>query len=1032
MAAKKKLVYKKKLQKETHHDSPVHDIYDNAINSKVLQRLSTGLVYDYSMADHKCLWDENYPECPERFLKVMERCNELHLVDKCKRIESRIADEDELLIKHNKEQIEFLKTTENITNVNMLEKLSSKYDAIYFHPSTYRLSLKAVGSTINLVTSICKGEVQNGMAIIRPPGHHAMKAEYCGYCFFNNVAIACEKTLQMDLAKKILIVDWDVHHGQATQQMFYDDPRVVYFSIHRYENGEFWPNLRESNYDYTGSGPGEGHNFNVPLNKVGMTNADYIAIFQQLLLPMAYEFQPDLVIVSAGYDAALGCPEGEMKITPACYSHLLWSLMSLAKGKVAVVLEGGYCLESLSEGAALTLRALLGDPCPQLLPIAEPCDSVRETILNVIYTHKPFWKCYQYQGSYSFYSNEINENCEERHIPICTFSNSNATVSSTYETRNCYPVQSTEKKAEIQAALSFLKQCTNLNKAQFKLCVVYDCRMLKHFDSSDDFHPEKPSRIASIYAKFQEYGILKRCLILQGKMATEDELLLVHSKKYIDVIKQTSVAETTSIDEKISAFNSVYINPDTWISARIATGSLLQVVDSVLSNKCQSGTAIIRPPGHHAEKDTACGFCIFNNVAIAAKYAIHNYKVQRILIIDWDVHHGNGTQAVFKDDPNVLYISIHRYDNGSFFPNSEKGNSDFVGEGKGEGFNVNIPWNEKGMGDSEYIAAFQQIVMPIAYQYNPDLILVSAGFDACVGDPIGNCHVSPELYGHLTHWLSALANGRIILILEGGYNVNSISYAMTLCNKALLGDPLMSLASHQLLRPSALTSIKDVLKIQKKYWPNLKYQVSLPQEDILADAVLQEKLISKNENDQVVSSTILLEKEFEKVSLENSNLKATIPEGESNIYDEVENAEGNSACQIVIQQSIPQSLLIENMQSLFEGDMFAIVPKTNCMHVSEINKLPETDIDIYKPCTECSSVSENWICLKCHTVLCARNIKKHALIHAQETQHPIALSFSDLSVWCYLCESYIDSPVLYDVKNFVHISKFNEELPRIC
>lgn len=209
MAAKKKLVYKKKLQKETHHDSPVHDIYDNAINSKVLQRLSTGLVYDYSMADHKCLWDENYPECPERFLKVMERCNELHLVDKCKRIESRIADEDELLIKHNKEQIEFLKTTENITNVNMLEKLSSKYDAIYFHPvsfnnftvfqcnvtinfsnkfrnlfciinlsdmifylktvlkSTYRLSLKAVGSTINLVTSICKGEVQNGMAIIR-------------------------------------------------------------------------------------------------------------------------------------------------------------------------------------------------------------------------------------------------------------------------------------------------------------------------------------------------------------------------------------------------------------------------------------------------------------------------------------------------------------------------------------------------------------------------------------------------------------------------------------------------------------------------------------------------------------------------------------------------------------------------------------------------------------------------------------------------------------------------------------------------
>lgn len=127
------------------------------------------------------------------------------------------------------------------------------------------------------------------MAIIRPPGHHAMKAEYNGYCFFNNVAIAVQHALDKCGMKKILIVDWDVHHGQGTQRMFYNDPRVLFFSIHRYENGTFWPNLRESDFDYIGEGPGTGYNFNIPLNKTGMTNADYLAIFQQILMPIAIE-----------------------------------------------------------------------------------------------------------------------------------------------------------------------------------------------------------------------------------------------------------------------------------------------------------------------------------------------------------------------------------------------------------------------------------------------------------------------------------------------------------------------------------------------------------------------------------------------------------------------------------------------------------------------------------------------------------------------------------------------------------------------
>lgn len=162
--------------------------------------------------------------------------------------------------------------------------------------TSFDLSLLAVGSTIELIDAIVGARCQNGMAIIRPPGHHAMKAEYNGYCFFNNVAIAAQHALDTASAQRILIVDWDVHHGQGTQRMFYDDPRVVYFSVHRYEHGMFWPNLRESDYDYVGEAAGAGYNFNVPLNQTGMTNGDYLAIWQQLLMPVATEVRVALIV----------------------------------------------------------------------------------------------------------------------------------------------------------------------------------------------------------------------------------------------------------------------------------------------------------------------------------------------------------------------------------------------------------------------------------------------------------------------------------------------------------------------------------------------------------------------------------------------------------------------------------------------------------------------------------------------------------------------------------------------------------------
>lgn len=238
--------------------------------------------------------------------------------------------------------------------------------------------------------------------------------------------------------------------------------------------------------------------------------------------------------------------------------------------------------------------------------------------------------------------------------------------------------------------------------------------------------------------------------------------------------------------------------------------------------------------GHHAEPDEPHGFCIFNNVSVAAQYAIKNHGLKRVLIVDWDVHHGQGTQHIFENDPRVLYISLHRYDNGSFFPKSTDADFTEVGSGAGKGFNVNIPWNKKGMADMEYFLAFQAIVMPIAYEFDPELVLVSAGFDAAIGDQLGGCKVTPEAYGFFTQWLSALAGGRIILCLEGGYNVNSISHSMAICAKSLLGDPL---PMHQILprwngiNPSALETIKNVMNTQCAFWKCMKFNKKLPDFD---------------------------------------------------------------------------------------------------------------------------------------------------------------------------------------------------------
>ena len=536
---------------------------------------------------------------------------------------------------------------------------------------------------------------------------------------------------------------------KATQYSFYDDPRVLYFSVHRYELGAFWPELIESNYNFIGSENAKGFNINVPLNEIQMQNSDYLAIWHNILLPIAHEFNPQLVIVSAGYDAAIGCPEGEMCLTPAIYAHLCHSLMSLANGKLCVVLEGGYCIPSLAESAALTLRTLLGDPCPLIEDLTPLKESLIKSILDVICVMRPYWKCLQLQGVFNRHS--PNDCYRKEHLPYVEYRGKAALLEkpTKYPTRDCYPIQDDDQKTQLLNEVKRLIATTDLSvKYSQRTCIAYDEDMNKHKCLKS--HPERPTRITSIEKKLKDEGLFQECLHLESRSATEDELNLIHTKEYIETIKSTQNMSEKELSKMSEKYDSIYLTRETYEAARLAVGNVLQVVDCVLTDKCLNGFAFVRPPGHHSDRHTASGFCIFNNVAIAAEYAIRRHKKKRVLIVDWDVHHGDGrssysyffnihdllltylfiigTQKIFVNDERIVYVSLHRYDFGEFFPTTIQSNYNIAKN------IINIPWNGGPMGDAEYALAFFNVILPVAYSFNPDLVLISAGFDAAISE----------------------------------------------------------------------------------------------------------------------------------------------------------------------------------------------------------------------------------------------------------------------------------------------------------
>uniref|UniRef100_A0A8C7UL75 Histone deacetylase n=1 Tax=Oncorhynchus mykiss TaxID=8022 RepID=A0A8C7UL75_ONCMY len=385
-------------------------------------------------------------------------------------------------------------------------------------------------------------------------------------------------------------------------------------------------------------------------------------------------------------------------------------------------------------------------------------------------------------------------------------------------------------------------------KHLFTTGLVYDTFMLKHqcMCGNTHIHPEHAGRIQSVWSRLQETGLLGRCERIRGRKATLDEIQTVHSE-YHTLLYGTSPLNRQKLDSKkllgpisqkmyaVLPCGGIGVDSDTvWNemhssgAVRMAVGCVIELAFKVAAGELKNGFAVVRPPGHHAEESTAMGFCFFNSVAITAKLLQQKLGVSKILIVDWDIHHGNGTQQAFYNDPNVLYISMHRYDDGNFFPGS--GAPEEVGVGPGVGFNTNIAWTggvEPPMGDVEYLTAFRTVVMPIANEFSPDVVLVSAGFDAVEGhqSPLGGYNVTAKCFSHLTKQLMKLAGGRVVLALEGGHDLTAICDASESCVAALLGDeldPLPQVVLQQKPCPKAAASLERVIEIQSKHWSSLQ------------------------------------------------------------------------------------------------------------------------------------------------------------------------------------------------------------------
>jgi len=346
-----------------------------------------------------------------------------------------------------------------------------------------------------------------------------------------------------------------------------------------------------------------------------------------------------------------------------------------------------------------------------------------------------------------------------------------------------------------------------------KTGIVKDERYINHRPGTG--HPESHHRLETIYAMLEGPDMKDQFLYVPVRKAEMDELTYIHVPGYVNLVASTAGKEFSRLDLDTTTSSGSYE------AALLAAGGLCQAISMVVSGELENAFALVRPPGHHAEADRGMGFCLFNNVAIGARYAQESHNLERILIIDWDLHHGNGTQHSFEQDPSVLYFSTHQY---PYYPGTGANNE--VGIGEGEGFTVNVPLG-MGYGDGGYAGIFEKILKPIALEFNPDLILVSAGFDIHENDPLGGMRVTPQGFAALTSSIMNIAEAccdrKVVFTLEGGYDLNGLRDSVKAVLKEMAG---LSMTDHEGIASQANQerleqAVNRVIKIHQPYWESL-------------------------------------------------------------------------------------------------------------------------------------------------------------------------------------------------------------------
>lgn len=346
-----------------------------------------------------------------------------------------------------------------------------------------------------------------------------------------------------------------------------------------------------------------------------------------------------------------------------------------------------------------------------------------------------------------------------------------------------------------------------------KTGIVKDRRYLQH--STGFAHPESPERLAAIYEMLDNPLMEWKFTEIEPREATHQEIEMIHSPSYVDFIASTAGKRSVFLDPDTST------SPETYEIAKLAVGGVCNAIDAVMDGKVNNAFAFVRPPGHHAEKDTAAGFCVFNNIAIGAMHAIKKYDIKRILIIDWDLHHGNGTQHSFYGDQRILYFSTHQY---PYYPGT--GSAQEIGRGQGEYYTINVPLS-MGAGDAVFVKIFRKILQPVALEYKPELILLSAGFDTHFQDPLGGMRVTPEGFAAMTRVLLNIADaccqGRFVAVLEGGYHLVGLTRSVKAVLEEMMDETHISEERLSVIEKSAdeelnQAIISKVISRLDPYW----------------------------------------------------------------------------------------------------------------------------------------------------------------------------------------------------------------------